>query len=98
MKLPVEITECIDGLLYSTNTAVLLAHDDIPGGNGLLGEGAYQYLYRTKTRHYFLVNFFEKRSELNMLEAVTQEDHAKVIYRSLPIRQVPFREAFPSLK
>jgi len=96
MKLPVDMTEIINGLRYSTKTAVLLADDDLPNGKGIRGDGSYQFLYRTKKGRYFLVNFFENRRELNMLEAVNQEDHARALYEGMPIKRVPYEEAFPN--
>lgn len=85
--------QVINGLLYDTETAVLLAHDCYWDGQGWDRRGRNVYLYRTPKGRYFVYRTTRWQGEMSHIEPLTEKE-ARSLYEALPVHEVDYQEAF----
>ena len=85
--------QIINGKLYNTETAELLAHDEYWDGQNFHRDFRNTFLYKTKKGNYFLYQWSAWRDEGSYLEPIGP-DVAKRAYQRLPVHEVEFQEAF----
>ena len=95
---PSETMEAIIGRVrYRVNGSTLLAHDEYWDGSNYERQGRNTFLYRSPNGRYFAVHLTMWQGEADAIEPLG-EDEAYELYESLPEREVPPEEAFPSVK
>lgn len=90
---PARTAAVIDGRLYSTDHATLLADDATWEGHALEHPGRCTYLFRTPRGDHFAVHRTAWRSERDWLESLSRGD-ALCLYAELPVHRLKFEDAF----
>ncbi len=90
---PVRMATVIDGRLYDTNLATLLAHDGYWEGHNFERPGRTTYLYRSHEGQYFVEVRTAWHVEEDHLEPVSRTEAVR-LYEDLPVQEVGFAEAF----
>lgn len=85
--------QIIEGLIYDTETAILIAGDDYWDGSNFDRCGRNTYLYRTKKGAYFIHRTTLYDGERDHIEPVSKAD-AFEIYEGLPEKACTYFEAF----
>ena len=85
--------QIIDGKLYDTKTADLVAYDPFPGHRG----DRSAFLYKTKNGAFFLHSTSVWRGESDSIEVVSV-DKAREWYERLPKLKMGFKEAFDTAR
>lgn len=83
----------VNGKVYDTKTADLVAHDHYWDGNNWDRGGRNTYLYKTKKGNFFLHRTTCWQGELDTIEPVTVEE-AKTWYEQLEMQEMDYKEAF----
>jgi len=83
----------IDGKMYNTKTADIVAHGSFLGGYRGDQLGRSQILYKTKKGEFFIFYETAWEDELDRLEAVSC-DEAQALYRHLLCTEMDYFEAF----
>ena len=86
----------IDGKLYNTETATLLASDQYWDGHNWDRHGRNQYLYVTKKGNYFTHNTTKWTGEWDRLIPLDKEE-AKSLYEKLPEQEMSWEQAFDEI-
>ena len=95
---PSERMEAIIGRVrYRVQGSTLLAHDAYWDGHNYERHGRNTYLYRTPRGRYFAVYLTLWQGERDRIEALSV-DEATALYEQLPVKEVPWEEAFPTLE
>ena len=92
MNLP-SMKRVIDGKLYDTDTATVIASDCYWDGHNYERHGRNTYLLKTKKGNYFVVYLTMWQGERDALAAVSK-DEAKGLYEQLPKQDVEYKIAF----
>lgn len=90
---PVSLACVIDGRLYSTEHAALIADDANWEGQNLEHPGRCTYLFRTPSGDYFALHRTAWQSERDWLESLSRGD-ALGLYADLPVRRLLLEDAF----
>lgn len=90
----VSILSIIDGRLYSTDRATLLAHDADWEGQNVEHPGHFTYLFRTPRGDHFAVHQTAWRCEQDWVESLSDPE-AMRLYLELPVHRVDLEDAFP---
>jgi len=85
--------QIIEGKLYDTDTATLIASDRYWDGSNWERHGRNTYLYKTPNGRFFAHHTTCWQGERNYIEPLTRED-AKRLYEELPECEQDFEEAF----
>lgn len=85
--------QIVNGLLYNTETATLVASDRYWDGSNYDRRGRNQYLYKTVKGNYFLYITTMWAGERNSIVPVTK-DEAMGYYEILPETEMEYEEAF----
>jgi len=85
--------QIIEGKLYDTETATLLASDRYWDGHNWERHGRNTYLYRTRKGNFFLHKTTLWQGERDSIQAISEEE-ARHFYEQLPERAVEYVEAF----
>jgi len=87
------VNRTIDGKLYNSATADMVAHGFFRDGSEQDPLGRIQILYKTKRGDFFI--FYESRweDEIDCIEAVSEDD-AHAFYESLILQAMNYDEAF----
>lgn len=96
MNPPKDWSRVVNGLRYSTRTALLIAHDAYWDGHNFERGGRNTFLYRTPHGRYFTVNLTQWQGETDTLIPVSVKE-AQEMYEELHEQVVPFEEAFPDV-
>lgn len=83
----------INGKVYDTETADLVASDRYWDGHNFERHGRNTYLYKTKKGNFFLHRTTLWQGELDTIEPVTVEE-AKYWYEQLPKQEMDYGQAF----
>lgn len=76
----------IEGRLYDTETATLVAGDDVWGGRN-------KFLYRTKRGRWFLCHYTQWQGEHNRIEPIGV-CRAQQSYEDLTCHEITYKQAF----
>jgi len=87
------IKQVIDGKLYNTETATLLASNHVWDGHNWERQGRNRFLYKTKKGNFFLYNTTLWQGEIDYIEAIS-EASAKQYYEELPETVAEYETAF----
>lgn len=85
--------QVINGKLYNTKTATLLASDHYWDGHNWERHGRNTFLYRTSKGNFFLYHTTLWQGERDSIEAISEEE-ARQYYEQLPEAEVEYAEAF----
>jgi hypothetical protein len=85
--------QIIDGKLYDTDKADLVASDRFWDGSNWERNGRNTYLYKTAKGNFFAYHTTQWQGERNTIEALTVEQ-AKELYERLPEAEMEYAEAF----
>ncbi|MEP0806736.1 MAG: hypothetical protein HRF47_14740 [Chloroflexota bacterium] len=85
--------QVIDGKLYDTEKAEVVASDRFWDGSNWERHGRNTYLYKTKRGNFFAYHTTQWQGERNYIEALTIEQ-AKELYERLPEQDMDFEAAF----
>lgn len=85
--------QVIDGKVYDTETATIIASDRYWDGSNWERHGRNTYLYKTQKGNFFAYHTTQWQGEMNSIEALTV-DEAKTLYERLPEADVDYEEAF----
>lgn len=85
--------QIVDGKLYDTKKAQLVAHDRYWDGRNFERNGRNTYLYRTAKGNFFLHHTTCWQGERDYIEPVSKE-YAKAMYEELPEHELEYEEAF----
>ena len=85
--------DVIDGKLYNTETATLLASDRYWDGHNWDRHGRNQYLYRTKKGNYFLHTTSMWEGSFDNILPLNKEE-AKAAFERLPEQEMTWEDAF----
>jgi hypothetical protein len=85
--------QIIDGKLYDTDTATLLASNRYWDGHNFERQGRNTYLYKTSKGNFFLHNTTMWEGEHDTIEVI-DESAAKEMYENLYEKEVEYQEAF----
>lgn len=88
-----EGAKVINGILYDTEKAEVIASDEYWDGNNYERRGRNQHLYKTKKGNYFVGYATQWQGELARIEVVTREE-AMALYETLPEQDVSYEDAF----
>jgi hypothetical protein len=89
--------QVMNGKLYDTETATLLASDRYFDGSNWERNGRNAYLYKTPHGRYFMLYTTCWQGERDYMEIVSKT-HAKVLYEDdLPEHEVPWSVAFDEI-
>jgi hypothetical protein len=83
----------VNGLVYDTEKAILIAHDRFWDGHNWERRGRNAFLYKTPGGRFFLYRTSMWQGETSYIEPVTVAE-AKEWYEALPCQEVPYEEAF----
>jgi hypothetical protein len=84
----------IDGKLYDTEKATLLADNEFSDGTNPISHGRATYLYKTKKGNFFALHVTQWQGEHDTIEACPVE-RAKQIFQQLDDSQSPdYEEVF----
>lgn len=92
MNLP-KMKRVVEGKLYNTETADVIADDAYWDGHNFERQGRNTYLLKTKKGNYCVVHLSMWETERNTLEPLTKEE-AKERYESLPEQVMEYAKAF----
>jgi hypothetical protein len=84
----------VEGRIYNTLQATLLAEDASWEGHDLEHPGHRTYLFRSPRGDYFAEHRSAWHVEYDWLEPLSWLDAIR-LYEELPVRKVDFEEAFP---
>lgn len=90
---PDKMSAVIDGKRYSTETATLLASDEVWDGSNWERHGRNAFLYRTAKGAFFTVTLTQWQGERDTLTPVTVTE-AKETFEAMPKQLMPWAEAF----
>ncbi|MFZ5888763.1 MAG: hypothetical protein ACOYYF_14970 [Chloroflexota bacterium] len=85
--------QVINGKVYDTKTATLVASDEYWDGSNWDRHGRNAYLYKTKKGNFFLYCSTRWQGERDSIEALTVNE-AKILYEDLPEHELEYAEAF----
>lgn len=85
--------QVIDGKVYDTETADLVASDNYWDGSNWDRHGRNTYLYKTKRGNFFAYHKTRWQGERNYIEALSIAE-AKRLYERLPETEMTYEEAF----
>ena len=85
--------QIVNGLIYDTEKADLVASNEYWDGHNWERDGRNTYLYRTKAGRFFLHHTTLWQSERDRIEPVGLEE-AKQYYEDLPEHEMTYEEAF----
>jgi hypothetical protein len=85
--------QIIDGKLYDTTKARLVASDDYFDGNTYMRDGRNAHLYLTPRGNYFVCYTTVRAGERNYIEPITLK-YAKEIYEQLSVHHMEYTLAF----
>lgn len=85
--------QVIDGKVYDTETADLVASDNYWDGSNWDRHGRNTYLYKTKRGNFFAYHKTRWQGERNYIEALSIAE-AKRLYERLPETGMTYEEAF----
>lgn len=85
--------QIIEGKLYNTETASLVASDRYWDGHNYERRGRNIYLYKTKKGNFFVYHTTLWQGELDSIEAISLEE-AKGYYETLTEHGMEYKEAF----
>jgi len=85
--------QIIDGKLYNTETADVIASDNYWDGSNRDRHGRNTFLYKTKKGAFFLHHTTRWQGERDSIEAIS-DDEAKAQYERLPEHETDYKEAF----
>jgi hypothetical protein len=85
--------QIVDGKLYDTEKARLVASDHYWDGHNWDRHGRNVYLYKTVKGRFFLYRTTRWQGERDYIEPVTKEE-AKYWYEQLPEHEMEYEEAF----
>ncbi len=91
---PVPMAAVIDGRVYDTDAATLIAHDGYWQGQNLERPGRTTYLFRMPDGTYFLEQRTAWHIEEDHIEPLTSLE-ALQLYEELPVREAPFSPGVP---
>jgi len=94
---PSKMTRIVNRKRYSTETAVLIASDEIWDGSNWERNGRNTFLYRTPGGEYFTVHLTQWQGERDTLEPITQGEAIYLFENALPEHLVTYSEAFPAV-
>lgn len=83
----------INGKVYDTKTAELIADNEYWDGNNMDRNGRNTYLYKTKKGRFFLHETTRWQGERDYIEAIS-DGEAKCQYEELPEHAVSWEDAF----
>jgi len=87
------VRQIVDGKVYDTEKAELVAHDRYWDGHNWDRRGRNTYLYKTKKENFFLHHTTRWQGERDYIEPVDKEE-AKFWYEKLPEHEMEYEEAF----
>lgn len=85
--------QIVDGKLYNTKTARLVASDRYWDGSSYQRHGRNSYLYKTRKGNFFLHHTTLWQGERDHIEPVTREE-AQWHYEQLPEQEIEYEDAF----
>lgn len=85
--------QVVNGKLYDTEKAQLVAHDRYWDGHNWDRHGRNTYLYKTAKGNFFLHHTTLWQGERDYIEPVSKEE-AKYWYEQLPEHELEYEEAF----
>jgi hypothetical protein len=85
--------QIVNGKLYDTEKAQLVAHDRYWDGSNWERHGRNTYLYKTAKGSFFLYHTTLWQGERDYIEPVSKEE-AKAYYEQLPEHEMEYEEAF----
>ena len=85
--------QVVDGKLYNTDTAIMLAADRYWDGHNWERNGRNQYLYRSQKGNFFLHNTTIWEGSFDSIIPVSR-DEAKIIFEKLPEKELSWEDAF----
>lgn len=85
--------QIVDGRLYDTEKAQLVAHDRYWDGRNWDRHGRNTYLFKTAKGRFFLHHTTRWQGERDRIEPITKE-YAKAMYEELPEHELEYEEAF----
>lgn len=88
-----KMKQIIDGKLYDTETADVVASNDYWDGSNLERGGRNKHLYKTQKGNFFVGYSTQWQGELDYIEVVS-ESMAKELYEQLPVHQTEYDDAF----
>ncbi len=83
----------INGMVYNTETATLVAHDRYWDGSNWERHGRNTRLYKTAKGNFFLHHTTLWQGEIDRIEPLFA-DEAKAHYEQLPEQEMEYEEAF----
>lgn len=93
----VQMRRIVDGKLYDTEKATLIAHDVYWDGHNMERHGRNTWLYRTKRGAYFVVSGTFWQGERDALEPIDEARAREMYERDLPEHEASYAEAFPDV-
>jgi len=85
--------QVINGKLYNTETALLIASNKFWDGHNWERQGRNKFLYKTKKGNFFVHNTTLWQGEQDRIDAISESD-AMVLYEELQEIAVDYAEAF----
>ena len=85
--------QIINGKLYNTETADLVADNEFSDGNNRFSHGTASYLYKTKKGNFFTQYVTLWQGDHDNISPISLED-AKKIYEDLHNHYMEYEEAF----
>jgi hypothetical protein len=85
--------QVVNGKLYDTEKAQLVAHDRYWDGHNWDRQGRNTYLYKTAKGNYFLCHTTLWQGERDYIEPVSEQE-ARYWYEQLPEHELEYEEAF----
>ena len=85
--------QIIDGKMYDTETADLVASDNYWDGSNWDRHGRNTFLYKTKRGAFFVHHTTRWQGERDSIQAI-DVDGAKALYEQLPEHDMDYAEAF----
>jgi len=85
--------QIINGKLYDTDKAMLVASNRYWDGSNWQRHGRNTFLYKTKRGNFFLHHTTQWQGEREYIEAISEAE-ARDYYEQLPELEISFEEAF----
>ena len=85
--------QIVNGKLYDTEKAQLVAHDRYWDGSNWDRHGRNSYLYKTRKGNFFVYHQTFWQGERDRIQPVT-ESEARLWYETLPEHEMEYEEAF----
>lgn len=85
--------QIINGKMYNTDTADLVADNEFNDGNNRFSDGTASYLYKTKKGNFFTQYLTQWQGDYDNISPINVEQ-AKQIYEDLQNHHMEYEEAF----